>query len=72
MNIQNKINKVIEARKDAEKEHKYAKAGGKASEEYYWEGYLEGIDYALFILNELRNKQKKGNQGGQKTTNQNG
>lgn len=66
MNIQNKINKVIEARKDAEKEYKYAKASGKASEEYYWEGYLGGIDYALFILNELRNKQKKGNQSGQK------
>lgn len=58
MNIQNKIDKVIGARKDAEKEYKYAKAGGKASEEYYWEGYLEGIDYALFILNELREKQK--------------
>lgn len=58
MNIQNKIDRVIEARKDAEKEYRYADASGKASAVFYWQGYLEGIDYALFILNELREKQK--------------
>ena len=57
MNIQNKIDKVIQARKDAEKEYKHCFNTGD-KEEKFWEGYLEGIDYALFIMNELREKQK--------------
>lgn len=59
MNIQNKINKVLEARKDAETQLRYAQRSGKASDEYWWEGYLAGIDIALVQLNELREKQLK-------------
>lgn len=55
MNIQNKINKVIEARKDAEKELKHC----KSRDQSFWEGYINGIDYALSALNELRDKQKR-------------
>lgn len=58
MNIQNRINRVIEARKDADKEHRVALRNGKATEQYFWEGYMAGMDYALFILNEIKDKQK--------------
>lgn len=57
MNIQNKINKIKEAKKDAVEERRYSEADGN-SEYAFWDGYVNGIDYAIFILEESVAKKK--------------
>ncbi|MDA0753933.1 MAG: hypothetical protein O3A49_04580 [Candidatus Marinimicrobia bacterium] len=53
MDIQDKIDRIILARKDAEKEYIHCSNTGNRDESF-WEGYLSGIDYALFILNDVK------------------
>jgi len=57
MNIQNKISKIKEARKDAMSARKYAEADGN-SDYAFWDGYVNGMDYAIFILEEAVAKKK--------------
>lgn len=62
MNIQNKISfyfivKIKEARKDAASARKYAEADGN-SDYAFWDGYVNGMDYAIFILEEAVAKEK--------------
>lgn len=50
MNMQQRIDRIKLAKKDAENEHRHS-LNTDFKDEKFWEGYLAGIDYALFILN---------------------
>jgi|GEM_PF-6145127 len=57
MNIQNKISKIKEARKDAMTAREYSEADGDL-DCAFWDGYVNGMDYAIFILEEAVAKKK--------------
>ena len=57
MNIQNKINRIKEVRKDAVEEREIAKANWHV-EYNWWDGYINGLDYAIFILEEIATTRK--------------
>lgn len=50
MNMQEKIDRIKEAKKDAENEYRNS-LNVDFKDQKFWEGYWAGIDYALFILN---------------------
>lgn len=57
MNINNTISKIKEARKDALKERRYAEADGN-SDYAFWDGYISGMDQAIFLLQQKVEKKK--------------
>lgn len=57
MNINNTISKIKEARKDALKERRYAEADGN-SDYAFWDGYISGMDQAIFLLEQKVEKKK--------------
>lgn len=57
MNFKNTIDKIKEARKDALKEKKYAEADGN-SDYAFWDGYVSGMDQAIFLLEQKLNEKK--------------
>lgn len=57
MNINNTISKIKEARKDALKERRYAEADGN-SDYAFWDGYVSGMDQAIFLLEQKVEKKK--------------
>lgn len=57
MNINNTISKIKEARKDALKERRYAEADGN-SDYAFWDGYVSGMDQAIFLLEQKLEKKK--------------
>lgn len=66
--------KIAEIRKDAANAKKFAEIDGN-SEYAFWDGYLEGVDYVMFVLQDLKfqknqpkPKKAKGKSDGNKKT----
>lgn len=53
MNMQEKMDRIKQAKKDAENEYRYS-LNTSFKDQKFWEGYLAGTDFALFILNHER------------------
>lgn len=48
------FSKIAEVRKDAISAKKFAETNGGVGDYNFWEGYLEGVDYVIFLLQELK------------------
>lgn len=50
--------KIKQVRDDAVKAKKWAEIDG-TSEYHFWDGYLEGVDYITFLLQDLKSPKNK-------------
>lgn len=52
------FSRIAEVRKDAVKAKKWAETDG-GSEYHFWDGYLEGVDYLIFLLEDIKFQKNK-------------
>jgi len=51
--------KIADIRKDAANAKKFAEASGDRSDYHFWDGYLEAVDYLIFVLQDIKYDPKK-------------
>jgi len=52
------FSRIAEVRKDAVNAKKFAEKDG-GSEYHFWDGYLEGVDYLIFLLEDIKFQKNK-------------
>jgi len=52
------FSRIAEVRKDAVNAKKFAEKDG-GSEYHFWDGYLEAVDYLIFVLQDIKYDPKK-------------
>ena len=53
------FSRIAEVRKDAVNAKKFAEASGDRSDYHFWDGYLEGVDYLIFLLEDIKFQKNK-------------